>query len=367
MHLIIDAHQDLAYNILSYGRDYRRSAAETRQIEKDIDALKINGGDTLLGWPDYQRGQVGLVFSTLFVAPKKKDAPNKERLAYADFEQAHQLYRQQAEQYRRLVESDPDKFRLVLSGCDLREVLTAWEETPAAYPETTHPVGLVMLMEGAEGVRQPAELEEWRSLGVRIIGLAWLTTRFCSGMDQSGPVTAEGWALLEAMADLGFTLDISHMCEKSALQALDGFGGAVIASHANVRALLKGMPGERHLTDDVIRLLLERDGVIGVIPFNRFLQPGWNHTNASARLPLAMLADHIDYICQMAGDARHVGIGSDFDGGFGRQMAPAEIDTVADLQKLAPILEGRGYQPQDITNILSGNWRRFLERTLPES
>ena len=222
-----------------------------------------------------------------------------------------------------------------------------------------------MLMEGAEGVRTPDELEEWCQAGLRIIGPAWLGTRFCGGTHEPGPMTADGWALLAAMQDIGFTLDISHMDEKAALQALDAYSGRIIASHANALSLLKGIDTNRHLSDRVISKLVERQGVIGVVPHNPFLSVGWKVSDGKKDVSLESVATHIDFICQLAGDAHHVGLGSDFDGGFGYPSTPAEVNTIADLQKLAPLLQQKGYADADIAGILGLNWLTFLEQTLP--
>ncbi len=113
--------------------------------------------------------------------------------------------------------------------------------------------------------------------------------------------------------------------------------------------------------------LCERGGLVANVPFNNFLKTGWVRKNGSRReeVPLDTLAAHIDHVCQLAGDSLHAGIGSDFDGGFGLQSVPPEIDTVADLQKLLPLLRARGYSDSDAANILGLNWTHFLEKNLP--
>jgi membrane dipeptidase len=369
--LLVDSHEDLAYNIVCFGRDYTRSAAETRASELGSDAPTHNG-NTLLGWPDYQRGQVAVVFGTLFAAPKRKQADPWDTQSYADFEQAHAIYSTQLDAYHRLTDEHPDQFHLIRARGDLQAVLKRWNDSPSPIlgdgaGDRGFPVGIVPLMEGAEGVRHPSELEEWWARGVRMIGPAWTGTRYCGGTGQPGPLTSDGYALLEAMGSLGFGLDISHMDAKAALQALDVYAGTVIASHANAAALLKGLDTNRHLPDDVIRGLLERDGVIGVIPYNRFLLPGWKRGDRRELVTLQHVVAHIDYICQMAGDARHVGIGTDFDGGFGVECAPAEIDTIGDMPKLAALLVEKGYDEGDISAIFGGNWLAKLEQILPET
>jgi len=360
--LIVDAHEDLAYNILSYGRDYTISAAETRRRERGTQTPEQNG-DTLLGWPEYQQGQVATVFSTLFAAPARRRIDPAETLIYSTPDQAHKLYRAQLDVYHRLADEHPDKFHLIQVQHDLQIVLSAWED-----PQTeSHPVGLTVLMEGAEGVRSADELEEWWGLGVRLIGPAWAGTRFCGGTGEPGPLTKEGYALLEGMADLGFVLDLSHMDQESALQALDTFPGVIVASHANALALLKGSDSNRHLPDRVIQGLLERDGVIGIVPVNSFLLAGWKKGATRELVSLDHVVAQIDYICQMAGDARHVGLGTDFDGGFGVQSAPTGIDTIADLQKLVPLLRAKGYTQEDVAAILGTNWINLLRQCLPEN
>jgi membrane dipeptidase len=374
---------------LTFGRDYTLPAAETRRREAGGETPAYNG-DTLLGFPDYQRGQVALIFSTLFAAPARRREGPWDTQFYLDSNHARILYRAQLDVYLRLVDDHPDKFRLVQTDQDLKTVLAEWErempkqetveeaqerersasghkngreETP---PEPAGPpVGLVILMEGAEGVREPEELEEWYAWGVRLVGPAWVGNRFSGGTREPGPLTSEGFRLLDKMAEFGFILDLTHMDEQAARQAVDRYPGHLAATHANALALLKGVNSNRFLSDRLIAGIIERDGVIGVVPFNKFLKPGWTNGSRREEVTLQHLFAQIDYICQIAGDARHVGFGTDFDGGFGLQSTPAGIDTVADLQKMAPILTERGYREEDIAAIFSENWIQLLRRTLP--
>lgn len=359
---LIDAHEDLAYNALNFGRDYLRAAAEIRESERRVKSPALeHNGLTLLGWPDYQRARTAVVFATLFASPERYRMGDWNRLFYRAAAGAHDLYRAQADIYRRWVDENPEKFTLIRTKADLAGVVAPWENG-----EGEHPVGLVILMEGAEGVRDAGELELWWELGVRIIGPAWSGTRFCGGTGEPGPLTDEGFELLDAMAEWDFILDLSHMDEQAALQALDRYPGRIIASHANALALVKGSESNRHLSDRVIRGLLERDGVIGVVPYNPFLKAGWVKGDPRTEVSLDMLAAHIDHICQLAGDARHAGIGSDFDGGFGAESTPAGLDTIADLHALVPLLLARGYAKDDAAAILGANWKHLLESALPE-
>jgi membrane dipeptidase len=363
MPLIIDSHQDLAWNMLSYGRDYTRSVVETRQLEAGTHIPSVNG-DALIGWPEYQRGNVAVVFSTLYATPARKKEPT-DTIWYADPEKAHRLYRDQIMVYRRLVDSHPDKFRHIASTKELDSVIEHWSKP--AVDGQGHPVGLVYLMEGADGIRSPHELAEWYDLGLRLIGLAWAGTRYCGGTGEPGPLTPEGRELIAAMADYKFILDLSHMDEAAARESLDRYEGPVMATHANCAALLRGAETNRHLPDRIIEGLIERDGVIGLVPLNTFLKAGWLRLSGSRReeVSLDALIAHMDHVCQIAGDSLHAGIGSDFDGGFGLQSVPPGIDSIADLQLISSGLQARGYGETDIENILGGNWLRFLRRNLP--
>ncbi|RCK72805.1 MAG: Membrane dipeptidase [Anaerolineae bacterium] len=357
--ILVDAHEDLAWNMLTFQRDYSRSAAEIRQSEAGSAIWQWNG-DTLLGWEEYQRGQVMLIFSTLFAAPVRKKLGDWDTQCYTDSRQAKKLYRAQVEAYLSLVEQNPQKFTLIQTRNDLQNLQNEWQQA-----KDSHPVGLLMLMEGAEAIEHPEEVETWWNSGVRILGPAWAGNAFCGGTNEPGRLTKLGEQLLESMANVGFALDLSHMDEPAALQALDFYEGIVIATHANAKALLRGIESNRHLSDRLIHRLIERDGVIGVIPYNAFLKAGWREGEPREEVTLLDLVAHIDHICQLAGDSQHVGIGSDFDGGFGWQSVPVEINTIADLQKIVPLLSERGYATQDITNIFHGNWLRCCNRFLP--
>lgn len=357
--ILIDAHQDLAWNMLSFERDYTLSVKQTRLREKNSPTVQRND-DTLLGWPEFQAGRVAVAFATLFAAPIRASEGDWDTQVYRDGVQAHRLYRAQADAYARLFDQHPDKFRPLRTTRDLAAILLAWQtlETPA-------PTGLLTIMEGADGIRSIDELDEWWDLGVRIIGLAWKATRYAGGTGEPGPLTREGRLLVAGMAERGFSLDLSHMAWEACLEALDCYEGPVLASHANPLKMVKQSASNRFLTDEIIDRLVERDGVIGIVPFNRFLDASWRRSDPRSACPLEMIVAHIDYICQRAGDARHVGFGTDFDGGFGLQQVPDGIDSIADLQKLVPLLQERGYTEEDIHAIFGRNWQIFLEKSLP--
>lgn len=366
MYLIIDSHEDLAWNMVNLDRDYTQSANDIRRSEENTPIPAFNG-NTLLGWPQYQEGNVAIVFGTLFCGPRRLDGGKYNVRVYDTPQEAHVCYRENLDAYLRLTDEHPDKFRLILSQTDLASHWEQWQASIKSPEGTSPPVGIVILMEGAESVREPAEVEQWFEWGVRLIGPAWAGNRYCGGTHEPGPITKAGFALLDNMADLGMVLDISHMDHESARQALDTYAGQVIASHSNAEALIRDIPINRHLQEATIHQLIERDGVMGIVPLNAFLDWDWRDYGSRDQMSLDYVIAQIDHVCQLAGNTRHVALGTDFDGGYGVESVPHEIDTIADLPKLAPQLVKKGYNQEDIARIFSGNWLRILQHNLPTS
>ena len=376
---IVDAHLDLAYNALIWKRDYRRAARWTREQESGTPAAKHNG-ECLVGLPDLIRGRVGLIFGTIFTQPKKRSMGPFEEV-YEDEHEAHAQGMAQFDFYRRWAERDPEHIKLVTNKKALAEVCAAWGVQGGAWREgsssslhihrstsqaqrLTHPVGIVPLMENADPIREPKELENWYEKGLRIVGPAWDNSRYAGGTWSGAGVglTKMGRELLEIMAEFNMILDVSHLSHQSLFEALDVFEGAhIVATHCNAHRFIQT---ERHLPDKAIERLAERNGVIGIVPFNKFLQREWSGRKHDVTLDDVVRM--IDHICQITGSANHVGIGSDFDGGFGAESTPREIDTSRDMHKIGDVLLERGYDPAHVAQIMHGNWLRVLGEALPE-
>jgi len=353
--LIVDAHEDIAWNALTYGRDYTRPVAETRA--QDSAEVVADTGTALLGLPEWQAARVAVIFGTLFTLPERSPYPTKFGTTYSTAEEAYTSAMHQIDFYRRLADADAS-FRLIATQPDLDAVLAMWKDGGEKQ------IGIVPLIENGDSIRKPDEVERWYEEGVRLIGPAWMASRYCGGTKEPGPLTDEGVRLLRHMQDLNMILDTSHMAEQAFFQALDRYGGPIIASHSNPRAYVDG---DRHLSDEMIRALIRRDGVIGIVPFNSFLIPDWKRTRGDPKdaANITHVIRAIDRVAQIAGDARHVAIGSDFDGGFGAESTPLGIDTVADLPKIAEELRQVGYAPDDVEAVMSGNWLRVLRQSLP--
>ncbi len=216
-------------------------------------------------------------------------------------------------------------------------------------------------MESADPILVPEQLPAWKEAGVRIIGPAhYGPGRYAGGTSTELGLGFEGKHLLREMDKLGILLDLTHFSDEAFWEAMDGFTGFVLASHNNCRALV---PHQRQFDNKQIRALTSREGVIGVAFDNWMLRPGWTRgARDNERVTLAHVADHIDHICQLAGNSQHAAIGSDLDGGFGREQSPSDLDTIADLQHVAEILSNRGYNDPDIASIMHGNWLRLLRK-----
>lgn len=360
-HFIIDAHEDLAYESLYGGFDYTRSVADNRKYYSGPETFQGT-----IGWPELQKGRVGIIFGTVFVEPDPGEpSPKNRTAAYCTPEDYHAAVCAQLDFYDRLQEKHPELFRRILSRKDYEEIIAGVKDQPGQE----YPVGLITLLEGAEGLRSFDDLEAYRERGIFLLGPVWAGGRWCAGTRSTAmkdALTDDGRTLLRKMSALGMVLDVSHMKNRSAMDALNYYDGAAAASHVNCNALIKDMPVERHFNDETIRLLIEHDGVMGVIPYNYFLDPEWKYSGKDSRrqVTLDMLAAHIDHICQLAGDSRHAAIGSDFDGGFGYPSIPYEMNDISDLQLLDDVLQKRGFRSEDVANVFHGNWQRILERAL---
>ena len=357
--LIIDGHEDIAFNVLCANRDYRRSARETRTRETGLMDVREALGLPMLGLPEWITGRVAVIFATIFTEPAGSSFSGHLNERYSTAEDAHRIARRQLTVYETLTAA-AGPFRLVRDQRELAGVLATWDE---GRDEAQRQIGLVLLMENADPIREPDELDFWYDAGLRIVGPAWMSTRYCGGTFEPGPLTDLGRRLLDGMAARQMLLDTSHMAEEAFFQAVERYDGAIIASHSNPRRFVDG---DRHLSDEMIRALVARDGVIGQVPFNAFLVHGWSRRagHAKAAAGVDTVVRNIDHVCGIAGSARHVAFGSDFDGGFGAESTPDGIDTVADLQRVAGALARQGYSDADVDAITHGNWLRMLGRAL---
>jgi len=352
--LIIDAHQDIGWNWLEFGRDPALSAEEGRAAEDDSIVRLI--GERTTGLPNNIAGGVGIVFSTIFVMPERDALPGQREVVYSAPSQAHELGMAQVEAYRNWAD-ESEQVQIIETKADLVSVLRTWD---AAADADSRKVGLVLLMEGADPIRQPDEVSLWWDAGVRLVGPAWHRTQYAGGTSEPGGLTDIGFDLVREMQATGMVLDTAHLAEEAFFDAMDSFDGMVVYTHGNSR---KFLPTDRGISDEMILRLAERDGVIGIALFNFFLDPEWRF--GGDRLPIDAVADSIDYIVQLTGSTDHVALGTDMDGGLGLNAIPQGINTTADLPLIRESLAERGYRDADLDAVMSGNWLRVLSKALP--
>jgi membrane dipeptidase len=352
--LIIDSHLDLAWNALQWHRNLQQSVYTIRSQESEETGPGRGQGTVAL--PELRQGRVALCFATLLARSTGTTRPN---LDYASPLQAYAVAQGQLSYYRALQQAG--EVRLIHSLQDLDEHIAAWEEWESdaqrGYPEP----GFVISMESADPILKPDQLPAWKEAGVRVIGPAhYGPGRYAGGTSTELGLTPEGQSLLREMERLGLILDLTHLSDQAFWEALEIFHGTVLASHNNCRALV---PHQRQFTDEQLRAIVARDGVIGAALDNWMVRPGWARgAREKPPVTLAHVVDHIDHVCQLAGNSAHAAIGSDLDGGFGREQSPSDLDTIVDLQRLCDTLSQRGFKDSEVAAIMHGNWLRLLRR-----
>lgn len=348
--LIIDVHLDMAWNALEWTRDLMLPVPQIREFERQFQG--IVPGECTVSWHELQRGRVGVVVATLLPRLHRKDKlltfPQSREAAYG-------MAMGQLAYYRAMVRKGV--LRELPDAAALNAHVDAW----LANPGGAHPIGYILSMEGSPPILDPEQIHEWFAAGLRILGPAhYGPSPYCFGTGSTGGFNADGRRLLQEMDKAGMLLDVTHLADESFWDALEVYQGPVLASHHNCRALV---PADRQLADDQIRALIARGAVIGAAFDNWMIRPGWKiGVSDPSTVTMAQIVDHIDHICQIAGNANHCGIGSDLDGGFGKEQSPSDLDTIADLQKMGDLLAERGYSAADVEKIMYRNFLEFFRR-----
>src|SRR5665213_433084 len=357
---LFDAHLDLAWSALFFNRDLTQSVREIRCRELGMTDERARGRNTV-SLPELRKAGVRVCVATLLARggqeQKNQAAYKRTDLDYANPTHAYSIAHAQLAYYRMLERQGHVKMLRTRGDLDAHWELAG--QDPAA------PLGIILSMEGADPIVTPGQVEEWWNLGLRAVGLAhYGRGQYAYGTGVSGPLSAGGRELLGQFQRIGMILDVTHLCDQSMAEALDLFDGPALASHHNCRALVSG---DRQLDDGQIVRLVKRGAVIGVALDAWMLYPNWVRGETKPEvIGLTAVADHIDHVSQLAGNASHSAIGSDLDGGFGAEQTPRDLNTIADLQKLADILSARGYTDPHIDGIFHANWMRFFRDALPD-
>ena len=352
--LTFDAHLDLSLNALEYNRDLRLPVHEIRRCEKGMNDLKGRAAGTT-AFPEMRQTEMGICVATQLAGCMKGARPMADWMSP---EQAYAQTQGQLAWYQAMEEAG--QMRQIIDLPGLEEMIALWTD---GQSNEEKPIGYILSLEGADSIRSVSHLERHWEQGLRAMGPAhYGVCRYALGHDQIGGLAAEGKDLIREMDRLGMILDVTHLSDGCFWDALDLFEGTVWASHSNCRALV---PDSRQFSDDQIKKLIERGAVIGAALDAWMMIPGWVRGKTPPQatgLKLEVLCDHIDHVCQLAGNALHSGIGSDLDGGFGIEQTPVDLDTIADLSRLPDMLAKRGYSQTDVENILHGNFLRLLKK-----
>ncbi len=351
--LTIDAHLDLAMNALEWNRDLQQPVTAIRLREQGKIDLPDRGRG-VVSLPDLRKGNVGLVVATQI---GRYVAPENPLPGWHSPEQAWAQTQGQLAWYRAMEEAG--ELTSITDIPTLETHLNLWKNPSAAADKK--PLGYILSLEGADSLITVGHLERAWQQGLRAVGPAhYGPGRYANGTDATGNLSALGKALLREMERLNIILDATHLCDEAFWDALNCFRGPVWASHSNCRQLVNH---NRQFSNDQLRELISRQAVIGLALDAWMLVPDWvrgRSTPQAHNCALDTALDHLDHICQLAGNTNHVGIGSDLDGAFGKEQCPYDLETIADLQKIPVLLARRGYTPTDIENVMHGNWLRFL-------
>jgi len=352
--LIVDAHLDLSMNAMEWNRDLRSSIATIRKLENGL-TDKPDRGNSTVCFPELRKGNIGLVVATQIA---RYVSPENPLPGWHSPEQAWAQTQAQLAWYKAM-EEDGELVQIKYFE-DLENHLQSWE---TAQTKDKRSIGYILSLEGADSIVTLDHLERAYQYGLRALGPAhYGPGRYAQGTDASGFMGNKGKALLKEMENLNIILDATHLCDDSFWEAMENFHGPVWASHNNCRALVNH---NRQFSDDQLKELIRRGSVIGGVLDAWMMVPDWERHVSDPRqmnCSLGVVVDHMDHICQLAGNALHIGIGSDLDGAFGREQSPYDLDTIADLQKIPDLLAKRGYSEVDILNVTSGNWLRFLKK-----
>jgi membrane dipeptidase len=355
----IDAHLDLSMNAMEWNRDLRKPVEEIRKREAGK-TDKPDRGKGTVAFPELRKGNIGLVVATQIARYVAQDNPLP---GWHSPEQAWAQTQGQLAWYKSIEEAG--EMVQITDLPSLEKHIALWLEE---LPFSNKPIGYILSLEGADSIVTLKHLERAYEYGLRALGPGhYGPGRYAQGTNATGGIGQPGRDLLKEMERLNIILDATHLCDDSFWEAMDHFHGPVWASHNNCRALVNH---NRQFDDRQIQELISRGAVIGGVLDTWMMVPGWvrgTSTPENTGCNLDKMIDHLDHICQLAGNAQHIGIGSDLDGAFGKEQSPYDLDTIADLQKIPHLLSRRGYSQKDIENVMHGNWLRFLRKAWASS
>lgn len=351
--LLFDAHLDLSMNALEWNRDLRASLKDINEREKGM-TDKPDRGNAVISLEELRKGNIGIVVATQIAryVDKSSTLPG-----WHSPEQAWAQTQGQLAYYKAL--EALGELSPIRNWSELQAHVAYWNSSQ----DNKKKIGYILSLEGADSIITVDHLDIAYNYGLRALGPAhYGPGRYAQGTNATGGLGENGRALLARMQQLGIILDATHLCDDSFWEAMEHYNGPVWASHHNCRALVDH---NRQFTDEQFKELIRSGAVIGM-PLDAWMMvPNWVRgvsTPQNMQVSLNTMIDHLDHICQIAGNTNHVGLGTDLDGGFGTEQCPYDLQSIADLQKIPDLLSKRGYTSNDIEKICHKNWIGFLEK-----
>ena len=348
---IFDAHLDLAMNALEWNRDLTKSVYQIRESEKGM-VDKPDRGNNTVSLDAMRKGNIGICVATQIAGIKNKINPH----GWSSMEQAWAQTQGQLNWYKEM-EKNGEMYQIYdLNTLDNQ--IENWQKETKKKP-----IGYILSLEGADSIVNIDYLEKSYMLGLRAIGPAHYGPGvYAHGTDSNGSIGQKGKELVKKIEELNLILDVTHLSDTSFWETIEIYNGNLWASHNNCR---KFVNHNRQFSDDQIKEIIRRDGVIGV-PLDAWMMvPNWirgKSTPETMGVTLNQMIENIDHICQLSGNSNHVGIGTDLDGAFGVEQTPTDIDTIADLQKIPLMLKKIGFPENDIEKVMNKNFISFLRR-----
>lgn len=351
---IFDAHLDLAMNALEWNRDLTWSVDDIRKSEKGM-TDKPDREKNTVSLDAMRKGNIGLCVATQIARYVKPSSTlpgwNSPQQAWAQT-QGQLAWYNEMELMGEMVQIKNKK--------QLKNHLILWKNNS----NKNKPIGYILSLEGADSIVSLSHLEKSYENGLRAIGPAhYGPGTYAHGTDSVGGLGIKGKELLKKIESLNLILDATHLCDESFWETMKLYNGPIWASHNNCR---KFVNHNRQYSDEQIKELISRNAVIGVALDAWMMVPNWvrgKSTPENMGVTLQQMIENIDHICQIAGNANHVGIGTDLDGAFGKEQCPSDLDTIADLQKVPEMLINKGFKKKEIDKIMHQNFIDFLLRT----
>ena len=349
---IFDAHLDLSMNALEWNRDLTWNIEDIRKSEEGM-SDKPDRGENTVTLDEMRKGNIGICVATQIARYVKRSSN------LPGWNSPHQAWAQTQGQLAWYKAMEAKGEMTQITNLDqLNAHVELWKN-----PSSRTPIGYILSLEGADSMVTIDHLEMSYEQGLRAIGPAhYGPGTYAHGTNSTGGIGQKGKALLKKIKELNLILDATHLCDISFWETMKNYDGPVWASHNNCR---KFVNHNRQFSDEQIKELISRDAVIGIALDAWMMVPNWvrgESTPESMGVTLKQMIDNIDHICQLSGDARHVGIGTDLDGGFGKEQTPSDLDTIADLQKVPQMLAEKGFNQEDINHIMHQNFISFLQR-----